>query len=202
MNKQVDDIRAIREMMEKSSKFLSLSGLSGIIAGVTALAGAAFAWFYLSGEVSFGGINKFPYELVLLADALIVLVISVSFGLFFSWKKMKKNNQPILTKVLWRTFYNLAVPLATGGIFCFILLVKGELGMVMAGTLVFYGLALVNVSKYTYEEIHYLGLIEIGLGLVTAVFPKYQILFWALGFGVCHILYGFIMYRKYDLKKG
>jgi predicted lysophospholipase L1 biosynthesis ABC-type transport system permease subunit len=40
MNTQADDIKAIREMMEKSSKFLSLSGLSGVVAGCAAIAGA------------------------------------------------------------------------------------------------------------------------------------------------------------------
>ncbi len=202
MNTQIDDIRAIREMMEKSSKFLSLSGLSGVIAGFVAIAGAAFAYFYLSGDALFAGLNSVPREWVLLADAVIVLFISISFGLFFSWRKARKSKQGILTKLVLRTFYNLAVPLAAGGIFCFILLLKGELGMVMAGTLLFYGLALLNVSKYTYDEIHYLGLIEIGLGLVAAIFQEYGLLFWTIGFGVCHILYGFVMYRKYDLKKG
>lgn len=202
MNTQIDDIKAIREMMEKSSKFLSLSGFSGIIAGFTAIAGAAFAYFYLSGNVLFAGLGSVPRELVLLVDALIVLFISVGFGCLLSWRKARKNKQSMMTRLVLRTFYNLAVPLAAGGIFCFILLLKGELGMVMAGTLLFYGLALLNVSKYTYEEVHYLGLLEIGLGLVAAIFQEYGLIFWTLGFGVCHILYGFIMYRKYDLKKG
>lgn len=202
MNTQIDDIKAIREMMEKSSKFLSLSGLSGVIAGFTAIAGAAFAYFYLSGNALFSGLSSIPREWVLLADAIVVLVISIGFGLFLSWRKARKNKQSLMTKLIMRTFYNLAVPLAAGGIFCFILLLKGDLGMVMAGTLLFYGLALLNVSKYTYDEVHYLGLLEIGLGLVAAIFQEYGLVFWTIGFGICHILYGFVMYRKYDLKKG
>ena len=42
-----EDLQAIREIMERSSKFLSLSGLSGIFAGVCALIGAAIAWFII-----------------------------------------------------------------------------------------------------------------------------------------------------------
>jgi len=201
MNKQIEDIRAIREMMEKSSKFLSLSGLSGIIAGVTAVAGAAFAYFYLLRDPSLTDYNQWQELMILLADALIVLFISVSFGIFFSWRKAKKNHQPMMNKVMLRTLYNMAVPLVAGGIICLILLLQGNIRMVTAGTLTFYGLALINASKYTYEEVHYLGLTEIALGIIAAIFQRYGILFWTIGFGVCHILYGFIMYRKYDLKK-
>lgn len=201
MNKQIEDIKAIREMMEKSSKFLSLSGLSGIIAGLIAIAGAAFAYFYLLRDPSLTDYNRMQELLILLADALIVLFLSISFGTFFSWRKARKNNQPLMNKVMMRTLYNLAIPLVAGGIFCLILLLRGDVRMVIAGTLIFYGIALVNASKYTFEEVHYLGLTEIALGVAAALFQSYGLLFWTLGFGVCHVLYGFIMYKKYDLKK-
>ncbi|MDL2245633.1 hypothetical protein [Parabacteroides sp. PFB2-10] len=201
MNKQLEDIKAIREMMEKSSKFLSLSGLSGILAGVTAIAGAAFAYFYLLRDPSLTDYNQTQELLILLADALIVLFLSVSFAIYFSWRKAKKNNQSLLNKVAMRTVYNLALPLVGGGLFCLLLLLQGDMYMAIAGTLVFYGIALINASKYTFEEVHYLGIIEIVLGVIAAVFQQYGLLFWTLGFGVCHILYGFIMYKKYDLKK-
>jgi len=202
MNTQIEDIKAIREMMEKSSKFLSLSGLSGIIAGITAIAGAAFAYFYLLRDPSLTDFNRMQELMILLGDALIVLFLSISFGIYFSWRKAKKSNQPLLNKVMLRTLYNLAVPLVAGGIFCLILLLQGNIRMVIAGTLIFYGIALVNASKYTFEEVNYLGLTEIILGIIAAVCSRYGLFFWTIGFGLCHILYGFIMYKKYDLKKG
>ncbi len=201
MNNQIEDIKAIREMMEKSSKFISLSGLSGILAGLFAIAGAAFAYFYLLRDPSLTDYNRIQELMILLADALIVLFLSIGCGLFFSWRKAKKSNQPFMNKVMLRTAYNLAIPLITGGIFCLIFLMKGDIRMVIAGTLIFYGLALVNASKFTFTEVHYLGLTEIILGLIAAIFQSYGLIFWTIGFGVCHILYGFIMYKKYDLKK-
>lgn len=201
MNKQIEDIKAIREMMEKSSKFLSLSGLSGILAGVTAIAGAAFAYFYLLRDPSLTDYNQTQELLILLADALIVLFLSVGFAVYFSWRKAKKNNQSLLNKVTMRTVYNLGLPLVGGGLFCLILFLRGDIYMALAGTLVFYGIALINASKYTFEEVHYLGITEVVFGVIAAVFQQYGLLFWTLGFGVCHILYGFIMYKKYDLKK-
>lgn len=201
MNKQAEDIKVIREMMERSSKFLSLSGLSGILAGLTAIAGAAFAYFYLLRDPSLTDYNQRQELMILLADALVVLFISISFGIYFSWQKARKNNQPLFSSAAKRTFYNLCIPLAAGGIFCLILLLRGDIRMVIAGTLIFYGLALINASKYTFTEVQYLGLAEIVLGIAAAIVERYGLFFWTIGFGVCHILYGFIMYRKYDLEK-
>lgn len=201
MNKQLEDIKAIREMMERSSKFVSFSGLSGILAGLTAIAGSAFAYFYLLRDPSLTDYSLRQELIILLADALVVLFLSVGFGVFFSRRKAKKYGQELFGKVTMRTLYNFCIPLVAGGIFCLILLWKGDVRMVIAGTLIFYGLALINVSKFTFNEIHYLGLIEIALGIAAAVFAREGLLFWTIGFGVCHIVYGFLMYRKYELKR-
>lgn len=201
MNNRTEDIKMIREMMEKSSKFLSLSGLSGVIAGVAAILGAAFAYFYLLRDPAATDYNRLQEAIILIADAAIVLFVSVGMGLFLSWRKAKKNGQGLFNKVTFRILYSLAVPLVTGGIFCLIYLLKGDVRTVIAATLIFYGLALVNASKYTYGEIHYLGLTEIILGLAAAVFGRYGLLIWTAGFGVCHIIYGLAMYFKYDAKR-
>jgi len=194
MEKQLEDLKAIREMMEKSSKFLSLSGLAGVSAGVTAIAGAAIAYFYILKECTDN------LKILLLADALIVLAVSICFGFYFSWIKAHKSNQKLFTKVALKSLYNLGLPLIVGGIVSLILIYRDQTEMVAAITLIFYGLALVNVSKFTYNEIHYLGIIEIVLGIAAALFLYYGIIFWTIGFGVCHIFYGIIMYKKYDLK--
>ncbi|MDL2297297.1 hypothetical protein LJC68_09485 [Bacteroidales bacterium OttesenSCG-928-B11] len=201
MNQQIEDIKIIREMMEKSSKFISLSGISGVLAGVTAIAGAAFAHFYLLRDPALTNYSKMQEMMILLADALVVLTVSLAFGFYFSWRKAKKNNANLFSKMTLRTLYNLAIPLVAGGLFSLIFLLKGNVSMVISGTLIFYGLALVNASKYTFQEIHSLGIIEIILGLLSALLVKNGLLFWTIGFGFCHILYGLIMYFKYDRRK-
>jgi len=198
MEKQLEDIKAIREMMEKSSKFLSLSGLSGVLAGITATLGAAFAYFFLLRNPAATNFNRFQELLIILADAIIVLLVSISFALYFSQKKAKKKNLKLINKTSLKTLYNMAIPLAVGGIFSIICLLRGDVEIVASTTLVFYGLGLVNASKYTFEEIHYLGITEIVLGIGAAIFLSYGIVFWTLGFGICHIVYGLIMYKKYD----
>jgi uncharacterized membrane protein HdeD (DUF308 family) len=67
-----------------------------------------------------------------------------------------------------------------------------------SATLVFYGLALINASKYTVRDVFYLGICEIVLGVLSMFLTGFTLLFWALGFGILHILYGTIMYFKYD----
>jgi hypothetical protein len=93
---------------------------------------------------------------------------------------------------------NLAIPLVTGGLFIVILVLGDHIGIVAPSFLIFYGLALINASPNVYEEVRYLGYSEIILGLVCAVLQRYGLLCWAIGFGVFHILYGGMMYKKYE----
>jgi len=170
------------------------------MAGITAIAGAAFAWFYILSNPSATGLDRTQQLTVLLVDAVLVLGISIGFGIYFSATKARKSKQKLFNKVTQKTLYNLSIPLIAGGIFSFICLVRGDVEIIAATTLIFYGLALVNASKYTFDEIHYLGITEIILGIGAAVFLHTGIIFWTVGFGICHIIYGVILYKKYDLK--
>jgi hypothetical protein len=197
-NKQTEDIKAIREMMERSTKFISLNGMSGIIAGIAALAGASLAWLYLLQNPAATNYSHTQEALILLSIAAAVLIVSIGAGLWLAWRKAHKSGQKLMNRVTYRILYAMFVPLLAGGVFCLIYLLRGDVRMVIAATLIFYGVALVAASKYTYREIHYLGLTEIVLGLAAALFDRNGMIFWALGFGVCHIVYGLVMYLKYD----
>lgn len=202
INDPKDDLQHIRQMMERSSRFISLSGLSGVVAGAIALAGAGIAYYILlqNGIDYTDDVRQLqPYGLLvkMIGLALVVLVAAIGFGIFFTVRKSKKNGLGIWTNATKHLLVNLAVPLVAGGIFCIALLYHGSIGFIASATLVFYGLALVNASKYTYSDIQYLGYCEIFLGLVAMFLIGYGLIFWALGFGVLHIIYGLIMYRKY-----
>lgn len=202
MNNPKDDLQHIRQMMEQSSRFISLSGLSGVVAGVIALAGAGLAYYFmLQNGIDYTDNvrNLAPYDLLkqLVLMAIGVLVLALGFGIWFTVRKSKKQGLSIWTSATKHLLLNLFVPLAAGGIFCAALLYHGSVGYVAPATLVFYGLALVNASKYTYSDIQYLGYCEIFLGLVAMFLIGYGLIFWALGFGVLHIVYGLVMYQKY-----
>ncbi|MCU0350849.1 MAG: hypothetical protein MUF43_08470 [Flavobacterium sp.] len=201
--KYLQDLNDIKTMMTKSSRFISLSGLSGILAGIYALVGAWFAYKTIYFDTSTMGsyrnlvISK-EAVIKLIIIATLVLVASIATGLFLSYKKAKKNNDTIWNSTSRRLAVNLMIPLVTGGIFILFLIEKDILGLIAPLTLIFYGLACVNASKYTFGDVRYLGITMIVLGLLSTWFLGYGLLFWAIGFGGCHILYGSIMYFKYE----
>lgn len=188
--------------MERSSKFISLSGLSGVMAGVYALGGAFFAQRLL--ESSTGKFNTSDEynlnagivpQLTLIAIA--VLLLSITTCLILTVRQSKKKGEPFWHPGSKRLLANLAIPLLTGGIFTTILLLRAEYSLVIPACLIFYGLALVSGSQYTFSDVKWLGILEISLGLLCALIPGYGLIFWIIGFGVLHILYGFIMHFKY-----
>ncbi|MEZ5010853.1 MAG: hypothetical protein R2744_04275 [Bacteroidales bacterium] len=202
-NNENGDIRAIRDMMERSSRFLSLSGLSGVFAGLYAIAGALVAWhfvldggFEISGEYPGGGSNP-GSRLLLMVDASAVLVAAIVTALWLSARKASREGHKIWSPVTVRLLSDLSVPLFAGGIFSLVFLFTGNAVFIAPAMLVFYGIALVNVSRYTFGEVRYLGLSEILTGLVALFFPGHGLIFWIAGFGLLHIAYGIILQRKY-----
>jgi len=201
-HKYENDLASIREIMDRSVKFMSLSGLAGIMAGLYALAASVYAYQEIySGQVShsltyFQGQPDHVYETVLLG--LITLGASLSTGWYFSYRKAKRLGFSIWNSTSKRLLVNLGIPLMTGGIFALVILSHGYFGLVAPVCLLFYGLALVNASQNLFDEFRYLGYCEIILGLASSIYIGYGLTFWAIGFGVLHIVYGVLMYRKYD----
>lgn len=207
-NKQLNDLQEIRNLMEKSSRFLSLSGLSGVSAGIIALIGAGVAFFYFDFHTRYFNLNNyfitrsyFKWQSgikFLLLDGFAVLVLALASGIYFTVRRARKKGYKIWDSTTKRLIVNLSIPLFAGGVFCLILLSYGIIFLVAPATLIFYGLALLNASKYTLPDIRYLGISEIMLGLTGSFFIGYGLLVWAIGFGILHIAYGSFMYWKYD----
>ena len=200
MEKHLQDLSEIRSLMERSSKFISLSGLSGISAGLIATIGGVVAYFTLLPMDKMGVVfydNQLLYTLVTIGA--VVLVLSLSFSIFFTLRKAKANGASVWTSTSKRLLESMLVPLITGGLFCLYLL-KHAPHLIDAATLIFYGLALLSASKYTYDDIKKVAYLEIILGLLAGLATHWSIslLFWTLGFGVVHIVYGIIMYNKYE----
>ena len=209
---QLGHLSEIRNLMEKSSRFLSLSGLSGIFAGIYALVGAYLV--YSDFGILSSGSSRVSYSEFISIDSgsdsvvqklqslfiigAVVLVLSLVTGYFFTNRKAKKQKLNMWDNTAKRMVVSLFVPLIAGGVFCLMLIKHGSVGLVAPATLIFYGLALLNASKYTFNDIKYLGVLEIILGLISAYYIGRGLLFWAIGFGVLHIVYGTVMYFKYE----
>ncbi|HEX6914466.1 MAG TPA: hypothetical protein VF145_04465, partial [Chitinophagaceae bacterium] len=125
-------------------------------------------------------------------------IAALAAAFIFTWLRSRKTGTPIWGTTARRLIVNVSVPMLVGGIFLWQLIQHGVFGLIAPGCLIFYGLALVNASKYTLGEIRYLGYCEILLGLISLWLPGYGIHFWALGFGVLHIVYGIVMWWKYE----
>ncbi|MEE9408908.1 MAG: hypothetical protein V3V28_12625 [Polaribacter sp.] len=194
------DISEIKILMSKSSKFISLSGLSGILAGIYALIGAGYAyWLVSQSENGYLILDGEVFRLVIF-DLLLVGAFSVGTAIYLTTRKANKNAEKIWDPLTRRLLLNFIIPLAAGGIYVIIILNQQLYGQTSALMLLFYGLALFNASKYTLGDVKYLGLTQIVLGLLAAIFPGYGFWFWVLGFGIMHIFYGSVMYFKYDRK--
>ncbi|RXM43538.1 hypothetical protein [Flavobacterium sp. YO64] len=200
--KHQEDLAHIRSMMERSSRFISLSGLSGVFAGLSALIGGLYTYMLLENR----GVGYYrgqdvvlPENLVshLIVTALVVLLFALTFGIFFTIRKSKKYNLPIWTSATKNMLFNLAVPLVVGGIFCLALVFHGIYGLIAPATLIFYGLAVINAEKYTFSDIKYLGFSELVLGCISLFYIGYGLIFWIIGFGILHIIYGLVMFKKY-----
>jgi hypothetical protein len=199
----LEDISQIRSIMERSSSFISLSGLSGVMAGVYALIGSYLGYriVYIEGSVLGSRefyVNEQDTIIKLGIVAVAVLVCAVITGIILTARKSGGFSMSFQDEGFRNLLANIMIPLVAGGLFILILVARGYYGIVAPAFLIFYGIALVNGSKYTIRDIRYLGLVEIVLGLICALIPGYGLIFWAVGFGVMHILYGTIMYYKYE----
>ena len=199
----LEDISEIRNIMERSSNFISLSGLSGIMAGIYALVGSYIAYRIVYIEESILSsrefyVNEQQAVIKLGIVAVVVLVLAITTGIILTARKQDAQPLSLSDEGFRNLSEHLLIPLLTGGLFVLILVSRGNYEIVAPAFLIFYGLALVNGSKYTIRDIKYLGILEIILGLICASLPGYGLIFWAAGFGILHILYGSIMYFKYE----
>jgi hypothetical protein len=197
-HQQLEALHDIRQMMKDSSKFLSLSGLSGIFAGVYALAGVAAVLRLILG---YAADQNIPREELVMQIALVsaaVLLSSILTALFLSMRKAKRLHQSLFDHTSKKVFLAMAIPLSAGCIFCVSLLLNGVPALICAAMLIFYGLALISAGKYTQPEIRVLGALQVLLGIVASLIPQHGLVFWTLGFGFLHIIYGAIMWNKYE----
>ena len=201
----IETLQDIKRIMERSSRFISLSGLSGVAAGICALIGSWIAWQWLDsyntvynnkGDYSGDDFQRLKCKLLVLAVAVLAAAWVTAF--YFTWRKAKHNKLPVWDHTSRRLIINILIPLATGGLFILSMLQYNEWRFVAPASLIFYGIALVNASRYTLSDVKYLGLFQIVLGLVNTQFIGYGLYFWAFGFGILHIIYGLMMWWKYE----
>ncbi|KQR93747.1 hypothetical protein ASG01_07745 [Chryseobacterium sp. Leaf180] len=197
-----EDLSHIRSMMERSSRFISLSGLSGVFAGISAIIGAMYVFFVFKREgIDYfdGDRNVFTKDLVqeLFIIGIVILISALVSGYIFTASKSRKKGLKIWDATTRRLLVTFTIPLVTGGLFCLILLKHHLFVFIAPVTLIFYGLALISAERYTLTDLKYLGYCQIILGLISCLFLGWGLIAWTIGFGVLHIVYGWSMHKKY-----
>jgi hypothetical protein len=187
---QLEALSGIRNLMERSSRYLPLSGKAGVAIGVLAVLCTLIANAYFSIR------QDHLKQLVFLFGALFIVCMVIE--ILMAERNAKQKGVPAWDAIAQRFLINLFIPMLVGGIYCFALIQQQLLVLVLPATLIFYGLALINSSRYTIEDIRYLGFAELILGLVASFIPEYGLLAWGIGFGLLHVLYGVIIYFKYE----
>jgi len=187
---QLEALSGIRNLMERSSRYLPLSGKAGVAIGVLAVLCTLIANAYFSIR------QDNLKQLVFLFGALFIVCMVIE--ILMAERNAKQKGVPAWDAIAQRFLINLFIPMLVGGIYCFALIQQQLLILVLPATLIFYGLALINSSRYTIEDIRYLGFAELILGLVASFIPEYGLLAWGIGFGLLHVLYGVIIYFKYE----
>jgi len=201
IEQELQAIQDIRKMMEKSSRFISLSGWSGVSAGLAALTGAFLAHrqiknYFANWSIDDSCPDCLMRELIMIAGGVFLLALTTAF--LFTWTKAKKEGVAIWGTTSKRLLWNTILPMAVGGVVILRMISLQYYDLVAAVSLIFYGLALINGSKYTLGVVKYLGYAIVTTGLIGLWIPRQGLLLWALGFGVLHILYGFTMWWKYE----
>lgn len=197
----VQALEEIKQMMNRSSRFLGLSGWSGIAAGICALVAGWLAGKklnnYSKSENDYGrGFNLFDHELFILA--VITFIAALFLAFLFTYLRSRKTGIPIWGFMARKVMINVAVPMIAGGLLIWRVTDFGLYGLIAPACLLFYGLALINASRFTWSEVRYLGYLQLVLGVMNLWALEYGLYFWAAGFGVLHIVYGMVMWNKYE----
>jgi len=204
--KHLEDLSEIRMMMERASKFISLSGLSGVLAGIFAIIGAAIAFWYLEiflptaqNPLIFKSLDiKLDTIFTLLTLACTIFALAVLSGIFFTTRNSRKKKLPLWDHSSKKVLINLFIPLIPGALFVLYLIFNEFYLLIIPSSLIFYGLSLINAGHFTFSDIKYLGYIEIFLGLLSLVLSSWGLIIWTVGFGALHIVYGVFMFYKYE----
>ena len=201
-HKAIEDIKTIRNYIESSNRYLSLSGMSGVLAGIYALAGGVMGYWLLPTEGRSIFMDTALSNNSVLANyariAGAVLLLSVITAFMYTRYKALSKNLPLWNKVASRMFFEMFMVLAPAGAVMCVLVSNGMIGWLVPLALIFYGISLVVGSRYGKSELFHLGAIEVSLGLINLFMPQFSLEFWCLGFGIMHIAYGWILYNKYD----
>jgi hypothetical protein len=204
----LQDVQDIKRMMQRSSRFTSLSAWSFVGAGAVALISAAigryifFVPYYRSyntrGTFIASDFAELKTQLIGLAFA--TLLVAGGVAALFTWFKARRQGQSLWEYSSRQAAWQFAVPMVAGAVFLLGMLQYDEWRFVAPGCLLFYGLSMVAASRFTLGAVRWLGFGMILLGLINLFYIGYGMYFWTIGFGALHIVFGLLVWLRYERK--
>jgi len=198
-DKHIEDLRAIHNLMERSSIFVNLSGIGAIIVGLCALAGSWFAHRIL-WQYSLAPYTLTELKLSLLTLAAIVFFSALGIYVLFVWLRSRQLKAKFWNATARKISINFGVPFLSGSLVVFHLLTNDYISMVAPVSIIVYGIAVFCASHNSFVESRLLAVLEIALGVVALWFPGQGLWFWMVGFGLLHILYGIVFWFNHERK--
>ena len=181
----MDNLRYIRSTMENAGSFTAVPGVGGMIMGATALFAAFAAHF---------AVSRGAWMAIWGAEALLAFVI----GMAFAWRKAERSSTPLLSRP-FRRFALAMMPSFVAGAVLTMELERAGLQYFMPATwLLLYGAGVASAGAFSVRVVPIMGASFLLLGSVAAfTSPAWSTPLLAAGFGGLHLLFGFIIYRKY-----
>jgi len=190
----MDNLRYIREAMERSSSFTAVPGWGGVLIGATALIAAALAEWMESIDRLAGLRGGRGWMLVWGWELPLALMI----GGVAMKRKARAANVKLLTGPGRKFVLSLAPPLVAGALISVALVRIGSFDVLPGVWLLLYGVGVVAGGAFSVRVVPVMGMFFMGLGTLTLFAPPaFGRLMMAVGFGVVHIVFGLIIARRY-----
>lgn len=181
----IEDLRFIRQTMENAASFTAVPGWGGVAMGVTAVAAATFG-----PRPS----NTRAWVITWLLAALSAFVVG---ALTIFWKARRKGTS-IFTLPGRKFILSLLPPLLAGGILSYALFDAGLTRLLPGLWLLLYGVGVISAGAFSVRVVPVMGLCFILAGMGAVFLPAaWDNMVMATGFGGLHILFGFIIARRY-----
>lgn len=181
----IDNLEFIRDAMQRSTEFTAVPGYGGVLMGATAIGASIIA-------------SMQPTDRGWLVTWLVEAFLAFSIGLLMMWQKSKLVEMPLTSVPAKKFARGFAPSLIAGVILTALLYLNGSFRILPAVWLTLYGTAVVSGGAYSVRTVPILGWLFITLGAISVFVPAaYGDLFMGIGFGGLHMVFGFVIARKY-----
>jgi hypothetical protein len=180
-----DNLRFIRETMERAGSFTAVPGWGGIALGVTALGAAGIA-------------SRQTSSMDWLATWIAEAVLAIAIAVWTTFSKARESGTSLFSGPGRRFAYSFAPPLLVGALLTVLLVRSGLTGAVAGVWLLLYGTGVVTGGAFSIRIVPLMGLCFMVLGAMALFCPSsWGNIFLAAGFGGLHIVFGAIIARQY-----